>query len=94
MSLIRATYIPAAGSNETAESRIMSDIWQVEQWAKRKLEPLYVTNDTYHRDLGRAASIRVEKGTGQEIKNNQGKFVTYIMPETHIVPSVGELGYW
>lgn len=52
---------------------------------------LFVTRDTYHRDLGRAGSVRVREARGA------GRFLAQYDHESfglvHIVPSVGELGW-
>lgn len=55
--------------------------------AKSLLKPIYPTKYTYWEDLRKADHCVVYKadGTGRRITIN---------PETIIVPSVGELGYW
>jgi hypothetical protein len=99
MSLIRATYYPPKydsngyPNEEQVETRLCSDVWQAEQWARRKLGKLYTTNDCYHRDLGRAASMRLERVIRHD-RSVYHKFVGYLEPKVIIVPSVGELGYW
>jgi hypothetical protein len=99
MSLIRATYYPPKYdqngqlNEEPVETRLCADVWQAEQWAKRKLGKLYTTNDCYHRDLGRAASMRLER-VFKVNRVTTSQFVGWQEPEVVIVPSVGELGYW
>lgn len=96
MSLIRATYYPAKyDSNgrineEQIETRLCADVWQAEQWARRKLPAVVTTNAMYHHDMGRAASMRLERVTDK----HNSQFVKWVEPEVVIVPSVGELGYW
>jgi hypothetical protein len=57
----------------------------------REAGRIYTTNDCYHRDLGRAGSVRVRERKSR-------RFLAQYDPSdfdglVHIVPSVGELGW-
>ena len=74
-------------------------------WVAPLLGTISVTNDTYHRDLGRANYARVIAAKGDVLQAaakedtifrrglTRGMSVYYIYPEVVVVPSVGELGY-
>ena len=55
--------------------------------AKKRLGKLLVTRYNYHRDRGRCNYVSITDSV-------RGKKTGYVLPETHIVPSLGELGYW
>lgn len=103
----RSKFEPAL---EVKERRIFGTKRAAELWARSVLEPVVTTRDNYHRDVGRADSVdvipiipfrvqyvglfasRTYKFEAKEYRQCGRKWT--IEPEVHMVPSVGELGYW
>lgn len=89
---------------QVKETRIFGSKRAAELWARSVLEPVVTTRDNYHRDVGRADSVDVTPvvhfmsehmyrlGLPKEYRQCGQKHT--IEPDVHIVPSVGELGYW
>jgi hypothetical protein len=76
---------------EAGESRIFGTQRAAELWAASVLPTTVTTCDCYHRDVARAPSVRLAR-LGE---NGESKIlVRYIEAPVHVVPSVGELGYW
>ena len=89
MSLVRAIHIApqvyAGEPGETLEERTFGTRRAAELWAESVLGTIQVTRYNYHRDLQRAAEVRLE--------TRSGEYLGYVSPEPIIVPSVGELGW-
>jgi hypothetical protein len=80
------TYSPVTGPG-VGETRTFGTRRTAELWAHSLLKrtPVVTTNDCYWRDLGRAPCVRMSR-------KDQVASET-ILPEVHVVPSVGELGW-
>lgn len=68
-------------------------------WAKSSLGSISTTRYNVSRDLGRAPFVGIcECPPGHPSRRDSafmgGKHIEHVEPEIHIVPSVGELGYW
>lgn len=59
---------------------------QAKRKAQEALGPIFPTRDTYRRDMQRAPFAHLQR-------NPKAKPFC-VAPVAHIVPSVGELGYW
>lgn len=70
---------------EAVETRQFGNAKLARTWARSKLPAISATSYTYHRDTSRADYVEVYR---------DGKLIDTVQPMCHIVPSVGELGYW
>jgi hypothetical protein len=91
--MIRATVYARSQYNpcfEAGESRTFGTERAAELWAASVLPPTVTTNDCYHRDVGRAPSVRLARVDG----NGESKtLLRYVEAPVVIHRSVGELGY-
>lgn len=78
-----------AKPDETRDVRWIGSLDAVKRWAAT-LPPVVTTKYNIGRDVGRSWLMAVSA-----YKGKQRPLSTFnIGPEVHIVPSVGELGYW
>lgn len=91
--MYRASHYAGDRGTQFIESRVFGTERAAELWAASILPTTVTTNDCYHRDVGRAPSVRLETDIGRAADNLRGSFVRYIEAPVRIVPSVGELGW-